>query len=76
MEFPGPLELAAIRGWCDAHRGSVSAIARLVVQHDGTRGIHYPAVSRTLAGKERNSLVIEAYQQLRALAKQQLEAAR
>lgn len=46
----------------------------MVVQHDGTSGINHSAVSRTLAGKERNSLVIEAYRKLYALEKRRAAA--
>lgn len=72
MVFPGPSDLALIREWCRTHRGSVAAIARMVVQHSGAVGINHSAVTRTLAGKERNSLVIEAYRKLRVLDKRQL----
>lgn len=75
MDFPGAAELVTIRRWCSTHRGSVRTIAELVVQRDGTRGINHSAVSRTLAGRERNSLVIDAYRRLRA-SKQPLVAKR
>ncbi len=61
MPFPPPDKLQAMQEWCRTHRGSIARIADLVVQHDGTRGINHSAVTRTLAGRERNSLVIKAY---------------
>lgn len=67
--FPAPAELAAMREWCRSKRGSVQRIAELVEQHDGTLGINHSAVSRTLAGRERNSLVITAYRRYHAASK-------
>ncbi len=66
MLFPPPDKLATMREWCRTRRGAVARIADLVIQHDGTRGINHSAVSRTLAGRERNSLVIAAYRRFHA----------
>ncbi len=61
MPFPPPDKLEIMADWCRTHRGAIARIAALVVKHDGTRGINHSAVTRTLAGRERNSLVIKAY---------------
>lgn len=65
--FPDdPAKIRWMQNWCREHRGSITRIAEMVVQHDGTRGIVHSAVTRTLAGKERNSLVIAAFRKYHA----------
>lgn len=71
QDFPAPAEIREMRDWCRTHRGSITRIAATVIQKDGTVGINHSAVSRTIAGRERNSLVVAAYRQLRAAAKRQ-----
>lgn len=60
-----------MRDWCRTQRGSITRIAQAVVQRDGTVGINHSAVSRTLAGRERNSLVVDAYRKYRAFVRRQ-----
>lgn len=57
-----------MRDWCRSRRGSIGLVASMTVQHDGTVGVNHSAVSRTLAGLERNALVIAALRKLIATA--------
>jgi hypothetical protein len=65
-KFPKERELKRIRTWCLKRPGSMRAIAKKVVQRDGTVGVHHSAVVRTLRGHVRNTRVIEAYRRYAA----------
>lgn len=69
--YPAPSEVREMRDWCRTHRGAVARIAESVIQKNGVIGICHSAVSRTIAGRERNALVVDAYRKLRAAAKRQ-----
>ncbi len=65
--FPTPAVVNEMREWCRTRRGSVMRIAAVVEQKNGVIGINHSAVSRTIAGRERNSLVVDAWRRLCAI---------